>query len=111
MAQQSDDAEDNASAIHRLRADGDESCSDLHEEILTSKPLLMALSVVVVMLAAGVIAALLMFIWLSFQKPDAANVIIPLIVAPIVTLLMSHGGKLYDAVKAKRAKTGEIKKP
>ena len=41
-------------------------------------------------LATGVVFGVLEFIYLSFQKPDAANLLVPLILYPLVRILADH---------------------
>lgn len=64
----------------------------------------LVVTLAVVILTLGGVAALLMFIWLSFQYPDRANTLIPLVIAPLGTLVIAHGGKLKQAIGA-RGKT------
>lgn len=49
-----------------------------------------AITLAVGVLSIGAVLALLLFIALCFWKPDAANVIVPLVVTPIVTVLVQH---------------------
>ena len=72
------------------------------DEVMTSQPVLIGLSVVVVVLSVGVVAALLLMIHLCFMKPDAANILLPIIIGAIVPSAAHIGGKAIAAAKANK---------
>ncbi len=51
-------------------------------------------------LASGIGNAALLFIWLSFQHPDAANIVVPLILTPLLTFLAARWKERKDRGKA-----------
>jgi len=62
-----------------------------------------AIAVAVFVLSLGTVAALLLFVWLAFMKPDAVSILAPVLIVPVVNVLITHGKKLHDAHKAKKA--------
>lgn len=66
---------------------------------------LIALSAVAIVLSSGIVAAVLLFIWLCFKYPDSANVIIPLMATTLIPAVI----KLFSAVKAKKARALKAK--
>lgn len=57
----------------------------------------------VVILSVGLVLALLLFIYLSFQKPDAATLLVPLILGPVGLLVVNNAKKLAEEYLQRRA--------
>ena len=83
-------------------ANCDKLNSEILDDIITSKPVLVGLSIVVVVLSFGVVAALLLLIHLCFMKPDAANILLPIIIGALVPSAAHIGGKAIATVKANK---------
>lgn len=82
------------------------------DELIDSPIVLGALSVSLVIVALGVVGSLLLFIWLSFQNPDKANIVIPLMATAISTIGVANGARIARTIKATiRANRKPIAKP
>ncbi len=69
------------------------------DELIDSPKVLTALSISMVVITIGIVGALLLFIWLSFQYPDRANILIPLVMTSLGTIGVANGGRIAKAVK------------
>ena len=94
-------AEDRDGGIPSARAD---SCGSVLDEIAESPnaAALVIYGLCAIVLSIGAAVAMVMFIYLSFKYPDAANTLIPLIILPAGTLIMTHGKKALNAITDRR---------
>jgi hypothetical protein len=70
--------------------------------IFQSEPVLVLFGIAVGILSVGASVALCLFVWLAFKFPGEANIVIPLMLSPVTTMILMHGGKIFDSIKAHR---------
>ena len=54
-------------------------------------PALILVSVCLVLLSLGAVGALLLFVYLSFLYPHSANILLPVLLAPVIAMLWNNG--------------------
>lgn len=77
---------------------------------LTGTPALVIVGICLIVLSIGAVACMLLFIYLCFTHPDTANLLIPLLLAPLGGAVILSGKKVADAFIGER-KTIRANKP
>jgi hypothetical protein len=54
-----------------------------------------------ILLTIGAILCMVLFIYLAFQKPDAANIVIPLLLLPVGGIVAKYGGRAINGYKSR----------
>lgn len=82
--------------------------ADIQLHITEAAALVLA-GICLIILSIGVVGALLLFVYLSFIYPASANVLIPVIFAPLAVLIFGNSKRVKAAITAGRLLSGAKK--